>query len=377
MEKDIFKFKPEGITKTKFASYCICDVPEGCKSCIRGEKLVLFITGICRTGCIYCPLSDLRKGSDKMWANERECKDIKDVLEEAKESNAKGAGITGGDPLVVLDKTVSYARALKKEFGNDFHIHIYLSTKLVTRENLAKLAEVVDEVRFHPVSLNSLGNHTEDLEKIGYAKEYFKKENIGIEIPLFPDKRRQALEFIKKAAHLISFVNLNELEIGDTNFDYITQNYNLNSGGYTIKGSMNAGIWMMNQILKEKISLKVHLCTAETKNWHQFKNRLLKHDILPFGERTEEGMVIYYYISKEKNQKFKELVKGIDNKEAFFDSKKQRVIIDERVVKKYSRNWIITKSEEYPTFDGIEAESEDINRINQEHHPKAEEVGFH
>ena len=115
--ENIFDFKKNKINKTRFGSYSLNGIPNGCKYCINGEKLVLFITGVCKTGCIYCPLSNLRKGKDTIWANEKQCNSVSDVIEEAKESNAKGAGITGGDPLVELERTIEYARALKKEFG--------------------------------------------------------------------------------------------------------------------------------------------------------------------------------------------------------------------------------------------------------------------
>ena len=347
------------IKKTKFGSYCLKGIPGGCEYCIKGEKLVLFVTGKCATKCWYCPLSKLRKNSSKMWANERECKSIGEVLQEARESNAKGAGITGGDPLLVLDKTLKYAGALKKEFGKKFHIHIYLSTKLVNEGNLRKLSRCVDEVRFHPVYLLDTEKQQEDIEKIKLASKFFKRKNIGIEVPIFPDKKKEIFYFIKKCARHISFVNLNELEIGDSNFNYILKRYSVDKNGYTISNSIKAGLWIINQCVKEGIDLKVHLCTAETKNWFQYKNRLLAHKLLPFGKRTKDGTVVYYFISKDKNRNFDKIRKKIRKSEGHYDKKKERVILNKRFVEKYS-DFVITRAEEYPTWDGIETEREDI-----------------
>ena len=52
------------------------DICRGCKDCIQGKKLVLFIGGKCNVNCWYCSLSELRKNSPVLWANEKKCKSI-------------------------------------------------------------------------------------------------------------------------------------------------------------------------------------------------------------------------------------------------------------------------------------------------------------
>jgi len=49
------------LNKTKYDSYCINGIAEGCKYCVRGEKLVLFVSGKCSRQCWYCSLSNKRK----------------------------------------------------------------------------------------------------------------------------------------------------------------------------------------------------------------------------------------------------------------------------------------------------------------------------
>jgi uncharacterized protein len=345
--------KTNKIKRTNFASFSIRGIPEGCKYCIRGEKLVLFVTGKCRTKCLYCPLSKLRKNSSKIWANEKECKNIGEVLEEVRESRAKGAGITGGDPLLVFKRTIKYARALKQDFGKRFHIHVYLSTKLVTKDKLRQLSKYIDEVRFHPDHLLNKDRHEEDIKKISIARDYFPIKNIGIEIPIFPDKKEVSFQFIKKIAGDISFVNLNELEIGDSNHQFISKHYKLDKEGYTIKDSISSGKWIMNQCIKHQLKLGVHLCTAETKNWFQYKNRLLQHKIMPFGKRTKDGTVIYYYIAIRNKSAYKK-------NEVFFDKKNKRLILNPKHISKFSRVKII-RSEEFPTYDQIPVERDEIN----------------
>jgi len=341
--------------KTKFSSYCINDIAEGCKYCVKGRKLVLFISGICSRNCYYCSLSDIRKNKDIIWANERKIENINELIEEAKASNSKGAGITGGDPLLCLDRTLEYAKAMKEKFGKKFHIHIYLPTKLVTRDKLEKLSNYIDEIRFHPEFLcreMSEEEAEEDMKKIFLASEFWKKENIGIELPVFPDKRQEILNFILKIKEHIGFVNLNELEVSETNINNLGK-YKFKEGGYIVSGSIEAGIWILQNLEKAKIKLAVHLCTAELKDWHQYKNRLLMHEILPFGKRTEEGTVIYLAIYAKDSNEFDKLIKL---KLGYTDNKKLRIILPEKRVCKLikGKKYKVERVEEYPSYDGAE-----------------------
>jgi len=342
---------------TKFSSYCLNELPEGCKYCVRGEKLVLFISGKCSRNCWYCSLSDKRKNSEKIWANEREITTKEELIEEAEESNSTSAGITGGDPLLFLDRTIEFASALKNKFGKGFHIHIYLPTKLVDKDKLLKLKEVVDEARFHPEFLIDESKIEEDLNKIKLASEIFGKQNIGIELPMIPDLKDKILNFIERVQDFISFVNLNEFELSETNCGIVENKYELNENGYTIKGSLEEGKRLLNELNRRKTKLKVHLCSAELKNWHQYKNRLLRHKILPLGNRTEDGTVEYFAVYAGDDEEFEILKK----EKGYVDEKKKRIIFNMKEAEKMKmRGWKVERVEEYPTYDRDEVERWEI-----------------
>lgn len=364
--------------KTKYDSYClrqrtspltnsslasqINGIAEGCKYCVRGEKLVLFVTGMCKRGCWYCSLSEKRKNKDLVYANERKCKNVKDIIKEVKESKATSAGITGGDPLIYFNRTIKLASQLKKKFGKKFHVHIYLPTKLVNEEKLRKLSKYVDEVRFHPEFL--INKTEEDIKKIKLAGLFWNKPNLGIELPMIPDKKKEILNFILKIKDYVGFVNLNEFELSETNFNIVTKKYKLREGGYVVKDSLEAGKWILKELSKKKINLRVHFCTAQLKNNWQFANRLKRHEILPYGKRTEDGTVIYL-VAEGK----------LKMNGTFYDKKKNRTILSEETARKLltaNRKFAVhsTKSnegkikikrvEEFPTCDRIEVEEEEI-----------------
>ena len=198
---------------------------KGCEYCIRGEKLVLFVTGLCSRSCFYCPISELKKNKDVSYANERPVFNLDDLIEETKTMDAKGAGITGGDPLLTIDKTCEYIKELKKNFGNKFHIHLYTSiTNSFNEENLKKLEEVgLDELRIHPDLFDDkLWN------KVEIAKKF--KFDLGVEIPIIPNNEKGIIKLIEYFKDKVNFFNLNELEISELNTDgYIKRGLNFSN----------------------------------------------------------------------------------------------------------------------------------------------------
>ena len=73
----------------------------------------------------------------------------------------------------------------------------------------------------------------------------------------------------------------------------------------------------------------------------------MRHKILPYARRTEEGTVIYL------------AVKG-KLKEGYYDMKKRRTIINEKMARKLIGRRKILKIEEFPSYDRTEVEIEEI-----------------
>src|SRR5688500_6129667 len=89
---------------------------------------------------------------DVMFANERpvHAGDWDAVLDECELIQAKGAGITGGDPMVVPDRVVEALKVMMGRYGPHFHTHLYTSCAFDISW-IPKLKEAgLDEIRFHP-----------------------------------------------------------------------------------------------------------------------------------------------------------------------------------------------------------------------------------
>lgn len=351
------------------------ELTEGCKLCFKGEKLVLFITGLCPRDCIYCPIAKERKNKDVVYINEIESFSTEELIEEVKRSGARGAGITGGDPLARVDRTLSYIKILKENFGKEFHIHLYTSLELLDIEKLTMLEkEGLDEIRVHPDIFDKTLWHKLDLLR------ETSMETV-IEIPAIPKKEKEILDLIKYARDKVKAFNLNELEYSSNKFEEYKKNRWKQKESYAIIGSESTA----SKVLKKSRAwhIRIHYCSAKFKDEVQFSGRLknyAKNVALPCDKITEAGTIFHgaIYLSREnifsedEEKKIKQLdeIKKLLEKVKFFfpedyfflDEEKYRIVCSVKTIKKVKRifpNCALV--EEYPTRDRIEIYSEFIS----------------
>ena len=335
---------------------------KGCEYCIRGSKMVLFVTGRCNTGCFYCPVSFEKKGKDVIYANELKVSDKNEILEEAESMDAEGTGITGGDPLIDVDRTVRAIRLLKDRFGKKHHIHLYTST--VDPEKVRKLIDAgLDEIRFHP----PLREWT-DME--GSALEEIVKMDIdvGFEVPALPDHEEDLIALLSYASKIgVSFVNLNELEFSESNWDMMDKHrYDMRDDiSAAVSGSEDVAMRMMERFP----DLPIHYCSSCFKDGVQLRNRLIRkaeHIAQEYDVVTEDGTLLKGYAYPD------DLEEGAAFLRDEYDVPDQLMCIDSENNRLEVASWVLEEiadelpfkcciSEQYPTADRLEVERIPLN----------------
>ena len=372
--------------KTKWHSWSAGKLAKGCRLCVQGRKLVLFVTGLCGQRCFYCPVSEHKFGKDVVYANEWQVSapdNPVELLEEARLTGAKGAGITGGDPLVNVDRCVAYINLLKEKFGKKFHVHLYTPLKLVNQERLQKLYYAgLDEIRFHPnLDDDSLWNNLSLAKQFGW--------DIGVEIPVIPGYEEKTKKLIDFIAGKVDFLNLNELELSDTTAEH----YQLHVKGFKPKdelsygtlGSQELAIILLDYAARK--GLATHFCTAKLKDAVQLRNRIklrAKHTALKTDIVTKEGTLIRgcaYLPKLAPGVGYREMLLKVDRNQALeklntmkekakelglqmlLDDKKLRLLLSAKTAKKEAKKLkrlglVPAVVEEYPTADALEVEVE-------------------
>jgi pyruvate formate-lyase activating enzyme-like uncharacterized protein len=272
------------IKQLEGGSLIVGTLPRGCRLCARGSKMVLFVTGLCESSCYYCPLSPEKAGKDVVFADELPVSSEDDLLFEVDAIRGEGAGISGGDPLCTLDRTLKYIHLLKSKYGNDFHIHLYTSQTTVSHEDIAKLKKAgLDEIRFHPQSMDWSG--VERAIEAGLT--------VGLEVPAIPGKGDHLKRIALRAQELgVSFLNINELEASESNFEsLLSQGMRLTDmASASIDGSAATAKEVLEWSIKNLTRLSVHFCSARYKDAIQMRNRLerrLEETIREFEDRDD------------------------------------------------------------------------------------------
>jgi len=345
-----------------------------CRMCAKGSKMVILVTGLCSTGCFYCPLSFKKSGTDRIFADEWELKnegDTQKLIDEAKYIRAKGAGITGGDPLLVWKRVETYITLLKNTFGSSFHIHLYTSG-LDHADHLQDLIDAgLDEVRFHPQVKYWVAMDNSPIKNA--LKDAIASEaDVAIEIPAIPGTENDIVSLLSWADEQgVQWANLNELEFSEKNCD------NFNKKGYVVKddisaavmGSQETALEVLKQMQYKDLAIGIHYCTVSFKDGVQLKNRIKRrarsiakqYDIITEDGTLVKGVVYSIGTPLPSVAVFLKKTYNIPSSHLRIDIEKNRIEIASWVLEKIAP--ALTKKgypcfivEEYPTADRLEVE---------------------
>ncbi len=299
-------------------SFKVGSLPEGCKRCLRGEKIVLYITGQCSVGCFYCPIQFDKRDINSFFVNERPVREFQDIIDENEKCSATGAGITGGDPLETPEKTIDQIKRLKEQHGEDYHIHLYTSGifMLENEDIIHQLFEAgLDELRIHPKNLKTFPVW----RLAAKIKKQYPNKSIGFEVPAIPNMEREIVELIAFAdENDLDFVNLNEFEFTEANFEP------LNKRGFVSvlhnSAVINSRETAMKafEMVKDKTQITLHFCSSGSKDAIQLKQRYkrrAKQVRRPFEFVSEEGLLEFARLTVFEEEEFETLLSILEDLE--------------------------------------------------------------
>jgi pyruvate formate-lyase activating enzyme-like uncharacterized protein len=358
-------------------------LPTGCALCEAGAKVVLFLTGVCHYKCFYCPISDEKRMSREAWANERKLDASDDARafaqldEEVRSIGAKGAGITGGDPLYDPERTVRYIRHLKEAFGPRFHIHLYTQIPFDAKWLRAMQEAGLDELRFHPP--DETWARPDDFPaytRLWLEAKRMEEEglwDVGFEIPCIPGSHEQMSALVSWLdGHGFKFINVNEMEFSETNYEALL------ARGYRIKDSETSRAMDSEEVAREVMrrhasaKIAIHFCSSPFKDRVQLRQRLARQAervAKPYEVATEDGTLVRGVIECPDPKEMEDEVLtafGVD-----------KALVEAGAGKLFVAPWLLEQfadecpfpaylSEVYPTATQLEVERVPLNERAQD-----------
>ena len=175
----------------------------GCQCCMEGSWSCLFINNICNGSCFYCPTP--QKSKSEPTTNNLNFPRPQDYLDYLGTFGFQGASISGGEPFMTYDRTLSYVTKVKKRFGSMVYLWLYTNSILATEDKIAALvAAGLDEIRVDITAVDY------SLAKAVMAARILP--TVTVEIPALPEdfeKLRDLLPRMEDAG--IMYFNLHQL----------------------------------------------------------------------------------------------------------------------------------------------------------------------
>lgn len=235
----------------------------GCRSCGDGSWSCLFINGRCNGRCFYCPTAQDDDGPPV--TNGLAFSTAEEYASYVAALGFSGVSISGGEPLMTPDLTLSYLKAVRKRCGENIHLWLYTNGTMLTADLCKRLLDAgLNEIRF------DLGAVRYNLKKLRLAAGCIP--TITVEIPAVPeDEELLKRKMYEMAEAGVNHLNLHQMRLTPHNFGPLTERgYTfLHGEKVTVLESELCALRMVRYSLENEIPLPVNYCSFTYKRRFQ------------------------------------------------------------------------------------------------------------
>lgn len=254
----------------------------GCRICTEGGWSCLFISGKCNCRCFYCPTAQDEVGEPT--TNSVEFVHPADYVTYLERFGFTGASISGGEPLLMPERSLDFVKAIKNRFGSTMHVWLYTNGTLATTDILTALRDVgLDEIRF------DIGATDYNLKPLQRAVGLIP--TVTVEIPAIPDEKERMKVLLGELRNTgVQHLNLHQLRLTPFNFDQLqTRNYRyLHGEKVTVLDSELAALEILHHSIQEHIDLPINYCSFPYKN--RFQSRASRQRNAAFQCKSFEAL---------------------------------------------------------------------------------------
>jgi pyruvate formate-lyase activating enzyme-like uncharacterized protein len=326
----------------------------GCRICGEGEWSCLFVTGKCNANCFYCPAS---QANDETPQTQKLLFETpRTYVDYINRFQFKGVSFSGGEPLLVFDRTLDFIRNVRQKCDPDIYIWMYTNGILASDEKFRLLADAgLNEIRF-------------DLGAVNYNPKVLKNasqfiENVTVEIPAVPEDKDMLFAVLPRLCEYgVTNLNLHQLRLTTYNSaNLLKNNYTYLHGEQpTVIESEITALEVIDFVIENNLSIGVNYCNFQFKNRFQkagFRIKMAQELKTEGEEITENGYLRRIEIASDDGFKpilLAELTKSRQNYDRIKISYSGRVL-ENLNPKSSNRNYQIG-SKKYPVTEGLVTE---------------------
>jgi pyruvate formate-lyase activating enzyme-like uncharacterized protein len=254
----------------------------GCARCVAGTWSCLFVNGVCNARCFFCPTRQHERGEPT--TGQLEFTDPGDYVDYLERFGFDGASLSGGEPFLTLERTVTFLRAIRERFGSGVYLWLYTNGMLATDEALQAVADAgLDEIRFNL--------HANDYRLEPVASAATRIPTVTIETPAVPEDEARMRDLLPVLADLgVAHVNLHDVRVTPHNVQHVVER------GYTclhgpkvrVLESELTALRLLGEASRQQLALAVQYCCFPYKNPYQ--TRASRRRWAPFVMRAPETL---------------------------------------------------------------------------------------
>jgi len=294
------KTQPEVIFRNDASSLVYRRISPACEACTKGVNTVTCaISFKCHRSCFFC----FNPNQDNYEAHIDQKQDWKEDLDRVKRSGGtlSHIALTGGEPLLFPEDTIAFFTYARELYPSS-HLRLYTSGDLLTRDYLFRLkAAGLDEIRFSYKMEDQPRIQEKVLSNMSDAKEILPC--VMVEMPVMPDCEEEMKTLLCRLDEIgIWSINLLELCFPYNNAQaFAARDFQLRyppyrtlynfwyAGGLPVAGSELVALRLMKYAVENKLTLGVHYCSLENKNFGQMYQQnyvySTHHSSLMFSEK--------------------------------------------------------------------------------------------
>ncbi len=265
----------------------------GCRHCGDGTWSCLFINQTCNADCFYCPMEPADREAPPPTALGVDFPSPGRYVDFLEHAGYRGVGLSGGEPLLNLDRTVDFITSIRERSGDNIYLWLYTNGILANRERLDRLFHAgLNEIRFDISAINYR------LKPVRLAREW--PWRVTVEIPAIPEDEERVAQLLHVLAGIgVDHLHLHQLTVNKWNAGrFVERNYTLlHEPANAVLDSELSALRLLKRAAEEHLALNVQYCAREYKIRFQGRGRRLRLLQLGWGDElpgtvNEQGYVV-------------------------------------------------------------------------------------